>query len=378
MPLTLPGMAGGISLFAFVLLAALFSTVALGGPSMLNPNDFLVGGYGKGVSESSITSDSLAEPRLRAEVAGASFIAFHPTLPVIYCVSESLNGVLALKREGDGSFKEIARGSSGGAGPCHLSVHPSGKAVFVANYGDGKVAMLTLKQDGTFLGEPSVDQHEGTGPVEKRQEHAHAHSIYPHPDGTHVLSADLGCDAIFVYRVDLERGRLTDKHAFPIDPGSGPRHLAFSKDGKLVYCVNELSNTVSVLRWDADRESLKVVQTISTRMEPSDGTSFCAEIRIHPTGKFLYASNRGDDSIAVFTVDSETGALTRVANVSTGGQWPRGFEVNPTGRFLIVANQRSNLLTMFRIDEQTGVPSATGATVPVEKPACVRFAASPP
>lgn len=357
------------------------TTPMASGKESVPTSDLFIGGYGEGVFVSSFDSraGTLTSPRSVAKITSASFIAHHPTLPVVYAISEVGSGeVVALRKSADGAYAEIARSGTGGNGPCHLSVLPDGKAAFIAHYGDGRVSMIKLNDDGTFHGEPFVDQHVGTGPNAKRQDRAYAHSIYPHPDGTHVLSADLGCDAIFVYRIDLNRGELTDKRSFPLPPGSGPRHLAISKDGRFIYCVNELANTVDVLRWNAADASLTNVQTISTLPADFKDNSSCAEIRLHPSGRFLYASNRGHNSIATYAVDPDSGQLKLIDIVTCGGVWPRGFEVDPSGAFLIVANQRSDSLAILRIDRTTGVPGEVVSHVPVAKPACVRFGNSPP
>lgn len=341
--------------------------------------DVFIGGYGKGVYQAKLdlSTGALTTPTLLAEVKSASFLAHHPTLPILYCVSEVGSGsVIALRENADGTYSESGRQSAGGNGPCHLSIHPSGRAVLVANYGDGTVALLPLDVDGSFTGETFVDQHVGSGPNEKRQDRAYAHSIYPHPDGVHILSADLGCDAVFINRIDFENGTLVDKRVLPLVPGSGPRHLAIGRDGRFVYVVGELSNTVQVLQWSDG--SPFAVQTVSTLPDGFAGTSHCAEIRLHPNGKFLYVSNRGADSIATFAVNSETGRLQWSGDVPSGGSSPRGMEIDPTGAFLLAANQKSDLLSVFRIDAATGLPSPVAPAVPLEKPACVRFAASAP
>jgi 6-phosphogluconolactonase len=342
--------------------------------------EVFIGGYGKGVAVSKLDplTGALSEVGAVGEVVSASFVAPHPILPIIYAVSEVDAGVVvALRREPDGSLKEMSRQSSGGNGPCHLSVHPTGNAVFVANYGDGRASMILLSEDGTFTDHLFIDQHEGNGPNEKRQEHARAHSFYPHPDGRHAVSADLGCDALFIYRIDVPNRRLTDRKTVPMTPGSGPRHLAITRDGRFIYVVCEMANSIEVLRWNADGE-LSGVQSISTLPGGADQSGTSAEVRLHPSGKYLYATNRGHDSVAAFRVDADTGRLTFIAAVPSGGNSPRGMEIDPSGRYLLVANQRSDRVATFRIDPQTGALSESGSSLSIEKPACVRFAASMP
>jgi 6-phosphogluconolactonase len=380
-PATFPRIACLLMLVAGIVGLKLTTPMAKGNDTMNQPLDLYIGGYGKGVGVAKLDLNAGAILPVTAvgEVSGASFVACHPTLPIVYSVSEAGDGaVLAFRREADGSLKEISRQTSGGNGPCHLSVHPTGKALFVANYGDGRVSMLTLNADGTFSDHVFTDQHEGRGPNEKRQGHAFAHSIYPHPNGTHVLSADLGCDAVFVYRIDFAGHRLTEKKAITMTPGTGPRHMAFSADGRFVYVVGELSNTVEVMRWNDAEAGMDHLQTLSTLPADYKEYSTTAEIRLHPSGRFLFATNRGHDSVAAFRVDPDRGTLEFIETVPSGGATPRGMEVDPTGRYLLTANQKSNLVVLFRIDAERGTLAPTGSTLTVEKPACVRFVASRP
>lgn len=379
-PISVARMVCLLMLVAGIVGLKLTAPTAKASDAMSQPLDLFIGGYGKGVAlaQLDLAKGQILPVQATGELKAASFVAPHPTLPIVYAVSEVGEGaVVAFRRDGADSLKEISRQSSGGNGPCQLSVHPNGKGLFVANYGDGRVSMLGLNADGTFTDRVHTEQHEGKGPNEKRQEHAHAHSFYPHPNGTHALSADLGCDAIYVYRIDFENGRLAEAKTVQMKPGSGPRHMAITPDGRFVYVVCEMANTVEVMRWNDDG-SMTNLQTLST--VPSEytqpGTS--AEVRLHPSGKFLYATNRGHDSVAAFRVDPDAGTLTYIAAVSAGGNSPRGMEVDPTGQYLLAANQRSDVVTLFRIDARTGALLSTGSTLSIEKPSCVRFVGSRP
>ncbi|MDB5304663.1 MAG: 6-phosphogluconolactonase, partial [Phycisphaerales bacterium] len=264
----------------------------------------------------------------------------------------------------------------GGKGPCHVTVDDSGKNVLVANYGSGAVALLPAGDDGKLAPPASVHQHEGAVADAKRQGGPHAHCIEIDPTGRFALSCDLGLDKVFVYKLDADKHQLVpnDPPFGVLSPRSGPRHLAFHPGGRFVYVINEISLTVTAFSWDAQRGALAELQTISTLPKdaaPGDGST--AEIAVHPSGKFLYGSNRGDDSLAVFTIDEQTGRLTAAGHTPTGGKTPRGFGIDPTGAFLIAGNQGSDSLVVFRIDPKTGALMPTGNTATVGAPVCVKF-----
>jgi 6-phosphogluconolactonase len=245
----------------------------------------------------------------------------------------------------------------------------------VANYGSGSVAVLPVKQDGS-LGEASAFiQHTGSSVNTQRQKEPHAHSINVSPDNRFAVAADLGLDELLVYRFDPTKGSLTaNEPPFTrVNPGAGPRHFAFRPDGKFAYVINEIGSTITALTWDAARGILTEIQTISTLPAGFSGRNDCADVHVHPTGKFVYGSNRGHDSIAVFSVDQAKGTLTSVEYVSTQGKVPRNFGIDPTGSFLIAANQNSDNLVVFRIDAETGKLSATGQSLQLSRPVCIQF-----
>ncbi len=327
----------------------------------------------------------VSTPELAAETVNPSFVALHPNRKFLYAVSEvsttdgqKSGAVGAFSVDpNNGKLAFLNRAVSRGTGPCYVAVDKSGANALVANYGSGSIAVVPIKSDGS-LAEPSMSvQHIGTSVNPKRQTGPHAHSINVAPDNKFVLSADLGLDQLLVYRFNPEKGTLApnDPSFGRVKPGAGPRHFAFHPNGKFVYVINEMGNTVTAFAWDAARGALADLQTITTLPAGFSGESYCAEVQVHPSGKFLYGSNRGHDSIAVFAVDERRGTLTEVEQVSTRGKWPRNFGIDPTGSYLVAANQNSHNLTVFRIDSETGRLKASGQPLDVGSPVCVRFLA---
>jgi 6-phosphogluconolactonase len=320
---------------------------------------------------------------LVAETANPSFLAIHPNRRFLYAVNEVAS--FAGQRTGSVSayFIDPETGrlnlqntvSSRGDSPCHLTVDQGGKWLFVANYGSGSVAVLPVREDGS-LGEASgFMQHTGGSINPTRQQGPHAHEVVLSPDNRFALVPDLGLDRVVVYRTDLRKGLLapnTPEFA-KIEPGSGPRHLAFHPNGRFAYVINELQSTVAVLAYDPEKGSLEELQTTSTLPKDFAGNSTCAEIAVHPDGRFLYASNRGHDSIAVYAIDGIKGTLTHIEHVATLGKTPRSFAIDPTGAYLFAANQGSDNVVPFRIDRRTGHLIPTGDVLAVPLPVCVTF-----
>lgn len=322
---------------------------------------------------------------LAAETPNPSFLAVHPSRNFLYAVNEvgefggrksGAVGAFAIDRA-TGRLTLLNQVSSRGEGPCHLSLDRAGKYVLVANYGGGSVAALPVLEDGRLGEATGFVQHKGKSINPQRQEGPHAHAIEAAPDNRFVLAADLGLDRILVYRFDSEKGTLrpNDPPHAPLAPGAGPRHFAFSPDGRFLYVLNELASTMTVKAYDAQRGVLTEVETLSTLPGGFEGENYTAEVVAHPSGKFLYGSNRGHDSIVVFAVEAATGRIRPVEHVSTQGKWPRNFAVDPTGATLIAANQRSDNLVVFRIASQTGRLTPAGHGVEVPSPACVTFVA---
>lgn len=320
-----------------------------------------------------------------AETENPSFLAVHPNRRFLYAVNEvsryegrEAGSVSAFAIDpASGALTLLNRVSSRGGGPCHLSIDASGKWLFVANYGGGSVAAFPIQDDGKLGEATSFFQHTGSSVNKARQSGPHGHAVVVSPDNRFVLAADLGLDRVLTYRVDPSAGGLApgDPPFAAIAPGSGPRHLAFRSDGKFAYVLSEMLSQVVALRYDAARGTLAEMQTLSTLPPGFSGENSGAEIVVHPSSRFLYASNRGHDSIAAFRIDAAAGTLTLIGHVSTQGKTPRNFAIDPSGRFLIAANQNSGTLAVFRIDQQTGGLTPTGTSVPVPFPVCVVFAA---
>ena len=261
-----------------------------------------------------------------------------------------------------------------GAGPCHLSIDQTGKWLLAANYAGGSVSVLPIEENGRLGTATEVVQHRAVSTGPASQPIPHAHSTLQDPAGRYILAADLGLDRIMIYRLDTTRGAVTphDVPSVSVRLGAGPRHLAFHPNGQHLYCVNELDSTISVFAYDAARGLPIERQTLSTLPDGFSGTSYGAHLQFAPSGRFLYVSNRGHDSLAVFAVDGETGLLTPQSHVSTQGQFPRHFAIDPTGSYLLVANQRSDTLVTFRVDGEHGDLTPIQVTS-TETPMCVQF-----
>lgn len=337
---------------------------------------------------------TLTTPVLAGPARNPSFLAFHPRLPMLYAVAEiaaadgTPGGAIEAFAidETTGAITSRGAEATGGAGPCHVTVDPEGRVVVAANYGGGSVACLGLTADGRLRPLASGSdgngflQHEWrrhgeTGIDPKRQDKPHAHSVDVQPGGTGVLVCDLGLDAVFLHRLDRGRGTLTPQASAHLAAGAGPRHLALHPDGVRAWCVNELDLTVTGLRLDPREGPRPVGPTVSTLPpDVTDRTGFsCAEVAIHPNGRFLYASNRGHDSIALFAIVGDTTDLELVGVEPTRARTPRHFAIAPGGRFLLVGGQASNTVAVFAIDEPTGRLTFTGTTIEVPSPVCIAF-----
>ncbi len=264
--------------------------------------------------------------------------------------------------------------ASGGTDPCFISLDKTGEFVFVANYSSGSVATFSLRGDGGLGERTAFVQHKGSSVNPERQEGPHAHSIEVSPDNRFVLAADLGLDELLVYRFDA-RGLLQPNQPpfAKANPGAGPRHFVFDPSGKYVYLVSEMQSSVTVYSYDAARGALHEMQMINALPGDFAGESTAAEIAIHPSGRFLYTSNRGHDSITVFAIDPGRHTLSVLGHVPTQGKTPRNFAFDPSGNFLLAANQDSNNIVVFRVDPKTGGLTPTGQVLDVPAPVCVVF-----
>jgi 6-phosphogluconolactonase len=315
--------------------------------------------------------------------ANPSFLAVHPNGRTLYAVNEvaKYNGktsggvsAFAIASNG-GALTRLDNQPSGGAGPCYVSVDRSGRVVLVANYDGGSIAVLPIQTNGSIAPATQVVQHTGKGPNAERQEAPHAHCIVADPSNRFVLAADLGADRVFLYRLDLDGKSL--RHVEGGDavmrPGAGPRHIAFHPTLPLVFVSCELDSTVATFRFDAGRGTLSPLGIISTVPTGWKGTNYPADIHVAPSGRTLYVSNRGHNSIAVFSVAASTGALALDQTVSTEGDWPRNFSLDPTGRWLLVANQKSNSIVVFGRDQESGRLTPTRQRIEIPAPVCLRF-----
>lgn len=328
-----------------------------------------------------LATGKLTEPRLAAEAVSPSFVAIHPSGHWLYAVSEidDLNGrktggVSAFAIEADGGLRLLNQQPSEGRGPCHVTVDPSGKFALVANYGSGSAAALPIEADGRLGPASSVVQHEGKSVDPQRQEGPHAHSINLDAAGRYAFVADLGLDQVKIYRFDASSGKLTpaDPAFVTLAPGAGPRHFAFHPRGDRAYVNNEMTSTITALHYAPEAGALQETQTLSTLPSPTPGNS-TAEVQVHPSGRFVYVSNRGHDSIAGYAIDPDNGRLTALGNTPTGGRTPRNFGIDPTGQYLLAANQGTDNVVVFKIDAKTGKLTPTGQEIAVGAPVCVKF-----
>jgi 6-phosphogluconolactonase len=324
----------------------------------------------------------LTEAGTPAESVSPSFLALHPSGRFLYAVNETggsakeAGGVSAFAIDArTGGLTFLNRQSSRGGSPCHLALDAKGRHVLVANYGGGSVAVLPVQESGRLDGATTFVQHEGQSADPGRQKGPHAHWVDLDKANRFALVADLGLDQVLVYRFDPAKGGLTPHQpaAARLAPGAGPRHAAFDPGGRRVYVINELNSTVTAFSYDAGAGKLSELQTVSTLPAGFTGKSFTAEIAVRPDGKFLYGSNRGHDSIAIFAIDPATGKLTAAGHQSTLGKVPRNFAIDPTGAYLLAANQDSDTIAVFRIDKTSGGLTAVGPPISVPRPVCVLF-----
>lgn len=352
-------------------------------PSSASPptHHFFIGTYTKGESRGIYTASlnsltgALSQPALAAETANPSFLALTPRRDVLYAVSESHALAVGFAVGLDSQLTALAKPQpSSGSAPCHLTVDATGRSLVLTHYGEGFAASLRILPDGT-LGPPSVTQHRGRGLDPTRQSAPHVHSVTLSPDNRFALVCDLGLDKIFSYALDPSSAQLTPGSPpfTTTAPGAGPRHSAFSPDGRHVYVINEMGGTLAAYAYDAARGTLTHLGTQPTLPTDFKDLNTTAEVRTHPNGRFVYGSNRGHDSIAVFARDAQTGLLTPVEIVPCGGKHPRNFALSPDGAWLVCANMHSNTLVAFRVDPATGRLTPVGNPIHAPAPACILF-----
>ncbi|HEY1661894.1 MAG TPA: lactonase family protein [Verrucomicrobiae bacterium] len=336
------------------------------------------GSKGIYVSRLDTSTGKLTTPELAAATTDPSYLALTPDHRFLFAANEvpKVAGyVTGFKLDAEtGKLDPLNQEPSGGLSPCHLITDPRGKFLITANYSSGNVEVVPIQTNGFLSAPVCVIQHHGSGINKARQEGPHAHCVAMDAQGR-VYVCDLGMDKVMIYHLDPNSGQLTTNETpwAEVKPGSGPRHIVFHQDGKFAYVVNEMGGTVTAFAYDASSGKLTEIQTASTLPDDFHGNNTSAEIAIHPSGKFLYASNRGNDSIAVFAIDEATGLLTRVQIQPVAGKVPRGFAIDPTGQFLVEANQNSDNIVVYRINPEDGKLTATGQTFAMGKPVCVMF-----
>lgn len=315
---------------------------------------------------------------LVAETKNPSFVAIHPNRKNLYAVGESDGGaVVAFSIDSStGKLTRLNAVSSKGNGPCHLNVDKTGRNVVVVNYGSGSTAVLPINSDGSLKEPSSWIQHAGSSANKQRQEGPHAHSVNFSPDNRFAVVADLGLDQVLVYKFDAAAGKIEPNNPphTKVAPGAGPRHFSFHPDGKRAYVINEINLTVTAFKYDPAKGTLSETHTISTLPPDFSGSRqglSTAEVLVHPSGKFVYGSNRGHNTIAVFR--AKGAKLEYVENAPTQGKTPRNFAIDPTGQYLFAENQGSDNFVVFKIDQKTGKLTATGQSHEVGSPVCIRF-----
>lgn len=318
--------------------------------------------------ELNLKDGSLSAATLAGATASPSFLAFHPNMSFLYAVNESEAMISAFAIDAPtGKLTFLNAQPSQGAAPCHLVVDAAGKNVLAANYTGGSCLSIPLEADGKLSSRSSFQQHQGA--------RKHGHSIHLDRANKFALCCDLGLDQVIIYAFDANQGTLTPHSVFNTPKGAGPRHFAWSPDGKRAYINGESDLTIIACDYDADGGTLKQQQVLSTLpkdVERKKGST--AETVVHPNGKFVYVSNRDPyNSIAIFSIDPTTHQLTSVGHQSAGIKTPRNFAIEPTGQYMLVANQSGNNVVVFRIDSQTGQLTPTGSSIEVSKPVCVRF-----
>jgi len=328
-------------------------------------------------------STSLEPIGKAVNISNPSFLTIDPQQRYLYAVNEvqsfmgeKSGGVSAFSIDSkSGELTFLNKKSSKGTDPCYISMDRTGRYVLVANYSSGSLCVLPVMDDGSLGDATDFVQHEGRSVNPKLQEGPHAHSIVVDPSNRYVYAADLGLDKIMIYKFDSEQGKLTpnDQPWVRTKPGAGPRHFTFHPSGKFAYVINELDSTIVAFAYDRDNGTLEEIQRVSTLPEGFKGINYPADIHVAPSGKFLYGSNRGHDSIVIYRVNEETGKLRYVGHESTRGSFPRNFAIDQSGDLLLVANRRTHNIVAFKVDTQTGLLEPTGHVTEVSTPACIKI-----
>ena len=309
-------------------------------------------------------------------ITNPSFLVLTPDARFLYAVGETGDphgGVFAYAVDGSGTLKPLNSQSSGGAGPCSIDVHRSGKAVLAANYGGGSVSSFPVNDDGSLGEAASVIQHTGSSVDQSRQQEPHAHMIRHDLDYKFVFSPDLGTDKVMIYALDPNTAVLTPHGEALVPPGSGPRHIEFHPNRKFAYVINEMGNTITAFAYDGSAGTRTALETVTTLPDGYDEVSHTADIHITDDGRYLYGSNRGHDSLAMYAVDGDSGRLSLLGIVPTGGENPRNFGIDPTGSFVLCGNQSSDTVTYHRLDPDTGLLHLSGVVAEIPMAVCLKM-----
>jgi 6-phosphogluconolactonase len=325
-------------------------------------------------------SGKLSLEKVVEGVRNPSFLEFHPKQDFLYVVNEvqqydgQAGGGVSVFSIDSAEVNLLSDQPSHGSDPCYISIDKTGRFALVANYTSGSFSMFPILQDGRLGAASDIVQHTGSSVHYERQTGPHAHCILPDPTNRFAIAIDLGLDKFLVYQMDLDNGKLLKHAEVDVQPGAGPRHLTFHPNGHCAFLINELNATLVSYRYDAQHGSFEELQTVPALPEDFKGTNLCADIHVSPNGKYLYASNRGHESIVCYRIDQNTGKLTYQNHTHTEGREPRNFAIDPTGTFLLVANQKTNNIVTFKIDTESGELTNTGFKVKVPMPVCLKFA----
>jgi 6-phosphogluconolactonase len=329
-------------------------------------------------------SGKLSKLHTVKDVVQPSYLTINKSQTYLYAVNELVEyegkksgsvSAFAIDQK-TGNLTLLNKQPSLGDAPCHISITENEKFVLVANYLGGNVSVYPIEMGGKLGASVDLAQHTGFGPNKARQEAAHAHSINLDNKNRFAIAADLGIDKVMIYQFDDKTGKLTPNSAQPFfqtSAGAGPRHFTFHQNGKFAFVINELTSSITLFAYDEKNGTLNELQTISTLPKDFKGANTCADIHISPNGKFLYGTNRGHDSLAVYQIDEQTGKLNFVEHTSTGGKTPRNFTISPNGKFLLAANQNSDSIIVFKIDEKTGKLKQTKNRANVSMPVCLKL-----
>jgi len=323
-------------------------------------------------------SGTLSTPEPAAAIAQPGFLALNRDRTRLYSIcrlTDGNGGVAAFEiGEDEKSLRQLNSQPIGHGEACHLALDATERWLFTAQYGSGSVAVFRINKDGTIGPRSALVQHSGSGPNASRQETPHPHWVGTDPANLFLFVPDLGIDQIVIYRLDFERGQIERHNVGRCPPGAGPRHMKFHPHRRFAYVINELDLSVTAFRYEQDAGSLTPFQTIATLPKAMrDGSESGSEIQIHPSGRFVYAANRGHDSITVFEVEPTSGRLAFIEFEAARGKHPRNFNLDPNGKWLLVAGRDSNSISVFRIDQSSGALEYTGATVRAPAPICIAF-----